>query len=89
MTRVAIADDNNEVLQILGNLVEKNRNCKLVAVSKDGIDTLDMLQGSNPDLLFLDMVMPRLDGIGVLEAISREREKRNVSVVIMSARGQG
>ena len=89
MTRVAIADDNSEVLQILGNLVEKNRNCKLVAVSKDGIYTLDMLQGSNPDLLFLDMVMPRLDGIGVLEAISREHEKRNIRVVIMSALGQG
>ena len=69
---VAIADDNQQVVEILGTILAEEENVELVGVAKDGITAVQMIHDTKPDLIFLDLIMPRLDGIGVLDAYGQQ-----------------
>ena len=55
-----------------------------VEVAGDGETALDVARASPPDIIFLDIRLPRLDGFGVLEALRNDPKTRHVPVVILS-----
>lgn len=59
-----------------------------VAVASDGVETLEYIQKKLPDLLLLDIVMPRKNGFDVLEELRLDPRTRNLPVVILSNLGQ-
>ena len=59
-----------------------------VFVSRDGQDGLEAMRREKPDLVLLDMVMPKLGGLEVLEQKARERELKNIPVIVISNSGQ-
>ncbi|HBG15283.1 MAG TPA: sporulation transcription factor Spo0A, partial [Firmicutes bacterium] len=65
--RIGLAEDNLEFCQILKEFLETNQDLQVVEVANDGVQTLEMIRTTNIDLLLLDMIMPKLDGIAVLE----------------------
>ncbi|MBD1581187.1 response regulator [Pseudoalteromonas sp. S16_S37] len=78
---ILVCDDSvvarKQVVRCLSNLSNAD-----IQQAKDGIDALEQLKNQNIDLLCLDLTMPRLDGIGVLEQIKKDPSIETFIVVI-------
>ncbi len=73
MTRVLIVDDQTLVRQGIRSLLELAEGIEVVGEAGDGVEALARIEALSPNVVLLDLRMPRLDGIGVLEAL-RERD---------------
>jgi two-component system LytT family response regulator len=71
--RAVIVDDEPLARQRVRNLLEGDPDVEMVAEAADGQEAVALLEEHKPDLVFLDVQMPLLDGFGVLGAIERER----------------
>ncbi|MDU4892473.1 MAG: sporulation transcription factor Spo0A [Clostridium sp.] len=85
---VLIADDNKEFCNILSDYFLSQKDINVVGVAKDGIEVLELLEDTKPDLVVLDIIMPRLDGLGVLERLNTMNLNPMPRVIILSAVGQ-
>jgi two-component system LytT family response regulator len=73
MIRALVGEDELLARQRLVSLLEKESDINVVAVCKDGPEAVSQIQEKKPDVLFLDVEMPGIDGFGVLDAIDQER----------------
>ena len=85
---VLIADDNKEFCSILNDYLLNQRDMVVTAIAKDGREALDLIQEKSPDLVILDIIMPHLDGLGVLERLNSMNLEKFPRVVVLSAVGQ-
>lgn len=79
--KVMMADNNRELCATLVELIGLQDDMELVGVAYDGIEALQVLEKTRPDVLILDITMPYLDGIGVLERLSEFKERPKVIVL--------
>ena len=79
--RVMLADNNRELCMTLADLIRLQDDMELTGVAFDGIETLQVFEETHPEVLILDITMPYLDGIGVLERLS-ELPERPVVIVL-------
>ena len=85
---ILIADDNNDFAMTLLKHLKEESDMEVVGVAKDGLEAAELISVMKPDVAILDVIMPRLDGLGVLEKINElEPEKRPLSIML-SAVGQ-
>jgi len=70
--KVILADDEPLAMERLRDLLTEDPEVEILAECSDGLQTLQALQNHKPDLLFLDIQMPELDGFEVLEALEPE-----------------
>lgn len=84
--RVVIADDNRQFNMLLTEVFNSQPDFMVVGNSYDGVETLKVVEELKPDLLMLDIIMPYLDGIGVIENLSTMKSKPNI--IVISAVGQ-
>ena len=80
MARVMIADDSESVRLALKDMVESGKH-KVVAEAVDGIDTLEKFDSTKPDVLFLDVAMPKKDGMETLVEIMKYNPKAKVVMI--------
>jgi CheY-like chemotaxis protein len=59
-----------------------------VEVAEDGVEALRKISESKPDLVLLDLVMPKLNGLDVLQSVKENPETRDIPVIVLSARAQ-
>ena len=86
--KVAIVDDNRELVKMLEEVVSSQEDMKVVGTAHNGQDCLEMLLETQPDVLILDIIMPHVDGLAVLERM-REKLQGNIpSVIMLTAFGQ-
>lgn len=86
---VAIADDNERMLRLLGNIIESDDDLNVVGTARDGEEAYDVIKAKEPDVVLLDIVMPKLDGLGVLDRINHDKSiKKHPAVIMISAIGQ-
>lgn len=85
--KIGISDDNKEFCNILVDYLSSKGNIEILGTANDGNQTLELIKNSEPDLLILDIIMPYLDGIGVLEKLNELNVKRP-RIIILSAVGQ-
>ena len=83
MIRVLLADDHAVVRQGLRTFLDLQDDIEVVAEAGDGEAALDAAQRTDPDVILLDLVMPKLDGVGALKRL-RERESRARIIVLTS-----
>lgn len=86
--RVGIADDNRDFCEILTDFFKKQNDIEISFVAYDGLQTIDALKKQLPDVLILDMIMPHMDGLGVLETLSGYDEGKTPHIIVLSAVGQ-
>ena len=85
---VLISDDNQEFARTLANYLEKQDDMEVIGIAKDGMEAVDMIANTMPDIAILDVIMPHLDGIGVLEKINMMKSDRRPICIMLSAVGQ-
>jgi two-component system response regulator (stage 0 sporulation protein A) len=78
---VLIADNCCEFTKLFSEYLSLNPDINIVGIAEDGAETVDLLQQTRPDVLLLDLVMPRIDGLEVLRRISANSRKPKVLVV--------
>ncbi|RJP72965.1 MAG: response regulator [Ignavibacteriales bacterium] len=83
MKKVLIADDNKNHQLFLSVILQKYFDCDILTAD-NGTDTLNSIQHNNPDLLLLDIGMPGLDGIQVLERLRLNFNDSLLPVIIIS-----
>jgi len=85
--KVVIADDNRDMIQSVTSMLRREPMIEVVATALDGLETLSAIKEKRPDVVLLDLVMPKLDAFGVMERITGNRgefEKLPVFIVISS-----
>ena len=85
---VLIADDNQEFSTTLATYLKNQDDMVVVGRAKDGNEALDMISSLMPDVILLDVIMPHLDGIGVLEQINMIKMNKKPICIMLSAVGQ-
>jgi two-component system response regulator (stage 0 sporulation protein A) len=85
---VVIADDNKEFCNILSDYILNQSDIIITGIAKDGLEALKLIQEKKPDLLILDIIMPHLDGLGVLEKLNTMDKEPIPKVIVLSAVGQ-
>lgn len=87
--KVAIADDNEKMLKILGEVVGEEKDFVVVGTATNGEDTLNIIKEKEPDVVLLDIIMPQLDGLTVMEKIRNDKEvTKEPAFIIISAVGR-
>jgi two-component system, response regulator, stage 0 sporulation protein A len=86
--KILIADDNKEFSNILSEYLKGQNDFEVVAVAKDGLEAVKFVTSFQPDVLVLDIIMPHLDGLGVLERINMMTNINLPKVIVLSAVGQ-
>ena len=71
--RVLIVDDEGPARVRLADLLDKDPEVGCILEAEDGLSAVGMIQKHQPDLVFLDVQMPGLDGLGVIEAVGADR----------------
>lgn len=86
--KVCIADDNRELVRLLDDFISSEPDMEVVGVAYNGQECLNLLENAETDVLILDIIMPHLDGLAVLQKV-REKQKNHVpSVIMLTAFGQ-
>ncbi len=86
---VAIADDNEKMVEVLGRMIEEDKDLTLVGKAHNGEEICNIVREKEPDVVVLDIIMPKVDGLSVMERISHdEKIKKTPSFIVVSAVGQ-
>lgn len=86
--QVVIADDNKEFGDILSEYLNNQDDIEVTGIARDGLEACDIITAKLPDIAILDIIMPHLDGLGVLEKINATSLKKRPLFIILSAVGQ-
>ncbi|WP_257348010.1 sporulation transcription factor Spo0A [Pseudalkalibacillus decolorationis] len=86
--KVCLADDNRELVNLLEEYIESQEDMEVVGVAYNGKDCLELLQEKSPDVLVLDIIMPHLDGLAVLENMHDLNLSSKPNVIMLTAFGQ-
>lgn len=79
--RVLVADDNEEFCELVEDFIQVEDDLELAGVAHDGVRVLEMVEDRQPDVLLLDIIMPRLDGLGVLEKLNDGPDRPRILMV--------
>ncbi len=87
MFKVLVADDNREFNGLLTTYLSMETDFEVIGSAYNGKEVLEMMKEEIPDVLLLDIIMPHLDGIGVLEAMTTMEMERRPHVIMLTAFG--
>lgn len=86
---VAVADDNERILDMLGEIIDNDKELKLVGKANNGEDMYHIIKEKQPDVVLLDLIMPKMDGLSVMEEVNRDRQmKKHPEFIVVTAVGQ-
>jgi len=80
---VLVVDDNEQNLELLQAYLE-TLGCK-IQVARDGVEALESVARSRPDLILLDIMMPRMSGFEVCRKLKGDEKTRAIPVVMVTA----
>ncbi|MCA9913064.1 MAG: response regulator, partial [Anaerolineae bacterium] len=85
LRRVIIIEDNRASARLMSRIVESRKNSE-VYLAHNGAIGLEMVRTVKPDLVITDLMMPELDGFGVVEAIRADDDLKNIMIVVVTAK---
>lgn len=86
---VAIGDDNERILEILGEIVSSDKDLTLVGKANNGEEMYQIIKNKEPDVVLLDLIMPKMDGLSVMEEVAKNKNlKKFPQFIIITAVGQ-
>jgi two-component system, OmpR family, alkaline phosphatase synthesis response regulator PhoP len=87
--RILIADDESHIRVLMEQTLEdlEDEGVELL-IASNGAEALAMIQSELPELAFLDVMMPKMNGFEVCAAVKNDPKLRNTFIVILTAKGQ-
>lgn len=85
LIEVLIADNNIQLCAALTEFLNAQGDIEVVGCAYDGEEALEMIEKTGPDVVVLDITMPRLDGLGVLERLGELKLPRRPRVIVLTA----
>ena len=84
MLNVAIAEDNPKTMEVLNEMLEKESGVQIVGRAQTGEDALEMIKTTKPDVVLMDVIMPKMDGLTVMEQVNKQEfvDKRPYFIVL-------
>ncbi|APB33342.1 CheY-like receiver [Gloeomargarita lithophora Alchichica-D10] len=88
--KILIVDDEPHIRLLLEQTLEDladEANIELLSAS-NGLDALDIIQSQRPNLVFLDVMMPKMNGFEVCQRVKKELLIEEVYIIMLTAKGQ-
>ena len=86
---VAIADDNQKILDVLENIISMDKELNLVGKAKNGEEMCQIIKDRQPDVVLLDLIMPKMDGLTVMEQVNQDNSvNKRPYFIVITAVGQ-
>ncbi|MEK6265636.1 MAG: response regulator, partial [Clostridium sp.] len=82
---IIIADDNKRFRDMLKDYIMNQNDMVVIGIAEDGLDALRLIQEKKPDLVILDMIMPQLDGLEVLDRLNAMNLDPMPRIIVLSA----
>ena len=86
--KIVIVDDNAGIREVVASYIKHQEDMVIVGMAPNGLVGLEIIQEQHPDVVILDMIMPNLDGLGVLEQIEQYPMEKKPAFICLSAVGQ-
>ena len=86
--KILIADDNKDFCSILSEYLSMQPDFEIIGIAKDGLEAIEAITSKLPDIVILDIIMPHLDGLGVLEKLNSMSLEKIPKIIVLSAVGQ-
>jgi two-component system response regulator (stage 0 sporulation protein A) len=84
---VLIVDDNKDLCRLITENIDGKNGIRVVGAASDGVSAISMISGLEPDIVLLDLIMPNLDGLGVLEWAAGGNAAKKPSFIVFTAIG--
>ncbi|NPV69500.1 MAG: chemotaxis response regulator protein-glutamate methylesterase [Firmicutes bacterium] len=84
--RVLVVDDSAFMRRVVSDILQSDNRLEVISTARDGLDAIEKIKGLKPDVVTLDIEMPRLNGIEALERIMAECPTRVVMVSSLTQR---
>ena len=86
---VAIADDNERILDMLESVISMDEELSVVGKAKNGEEACQIIKNKQPDVVLLDLIMPKMDGLSVMEQVSQDKTlTKQPCFIVVTAVGQ-
>ncbi len=86
--KVAIADDNEDMLSVLSQVIKMESDLELVGTASNGADTLALIKNKQPDVVLLDIIMPQIDGLELMRTVKGDKTIKDPAFIIISSVGK-
>ena len=86
MAKILIVDDDEDIRELL--MYNLKREGHDVSCAENGLEALDMIQSNIPDLIILDVMMPKMDGIEFCDLVKADPSKQNIIICFLTARNE-
>ncbi len=84
--KILVVDDERHIVRLVEvNLARAGYD---VATAYDGIEALEKVKGDTPDMIVLDVMMPRMDGFEVLKHLQADADTQDIPVIMLTAKAQ-
>ncbi|KUO73208.1 MAG: two-component system response regulator [Desulfosporosinus sp. BRH_c37] len=89
MAKLLIADDEPHIRILLEQTLEEleDEGVELI-VTENGLEALENIEAEKPELVFLDVMMPKMNGFEVCDKVKNELEMTNIFIILLTAKGQ-
>lgn len=89
MPKILIADDEPQVRQMLEQTLEEleDQGVELI-LAGNGMEALEAIKQQKPEIVFLDVLMPKMNGLEVCDAVKKQLGMKDVHIVMLAAKGQ-
>ncbi|HJA67504.1 sporulation transcription factor Spo0A [Lachnoclostridium sp. An169] len=86
---VAIADDNQKILDMLETIISMDKELNLVGKAKNGEEMCQIIKNRQPDVVLLDLIMPKMDGLTVMDYVNQDKTvNKRPYFIVVTAVGQ-
>ena len=85
---IAIADDNERMVNLLETLINDDNDLELVGQADNGKDIYDIIKDREPDVVLLDIIMPKVDGLTVMEKVNQDNSIKKLSCIYCDFRSR-
>lgn len=84
--RVLLIDDNKELIEVMHAYIQEQDDMEVVGVAYQGYEALELIYHESPDIILLDIIMPHLDGLGVLEKLQYKEHRPRIIIISVIGR---
>jgi len=89
MPKILIVDDEPHIRILLEQTLEEIEDEGVeLFIADNGMDALEIIRSERPELVFLDVMMPKMNGFEVCNAVKKEFGKTEVYIILLTAKGQ-